>query len=325
MHRSFGMAHHRNVSAAIVFLSFALSACRSDAPDAYGAFEATEIVISAEFPGRLINVNAAEGEGVRAGDMLALIDTSAFALQRAELIARRAAVEARIREISAQENVIEVQRSIAQQEYERTVRLAAKSAATAQQLDRATRDLRTLEAQGRVHEASRVAITKEMATVDAQIARLNDKAGRHAVTTPRSATVVARYVEPGELAQPGTPLFRLASLDTMIFRAYVSEAQLSKVRLADIVTVGIDAPEHSLRHLQGRVTWISPTAEFTPTPIQTREERVTQVYAVKIAVANSDRSLRIGMPGELLLSVDSMRVSGAATPTDVHTALGKLH
>ena len=84
--------------------------------------------------------------------------------------------------------------------------------------------------------------------------------------------------------------------------AYVSGAQLAQLSLGQTVRVRVDAGADSLRALEGRITWIASSAEFTPTPIQTRDERTTQVYAVKVAVPNADGKLRIGMPGELLLA-----------------------
>jgi HlyD family secretion protein len=120
------------------------------------------------------------------------------------------------------------------------------------------------------------------------------------VVSPLAGTVLTRYVEPGEYVQAGQPLFKLASLDSLTFRAYVSGGQLSTLRLGQSVKVGVDRAD-SIATVPGRVTWIASSAEFTPTPIQTREERTDQVYAVKVAVGNPDGVLRIGMPGELVL------------------------
>ena len=116
----------------------------------------------------------------------------------------------------------------------------------------------------------------------------------------RAGSVLARYVEAGEFVQAGQPLFKLAGLDSLTFRAYVSNAQLTQLALGQEVTVGVDRAD-SIATMPGRVTWIASSAEFTPTPIQTRDERADQVYAVKVAVANPDARLRIGMPGELTI------------------------
>ncbi|HEY9504522.1 MAG TPA: HlyD family efflux transporter periplasmic adaptor subunit, partial [Gemmatimonadales bacterium] len=149
-------------------------------------------------------------------------------------------------------------------------------------------------------KAARASALQEVAALDAQVASLDDRLARSRIRSPLAGTVLARYVEPGEFVQPGQPLFKLASLDSLTFRAYVAQAQLSTLRLGQEVRVGVDRAD-SIVHLPGRITWIASAAEFTPTPIQTREERADQVYAVKVAVANPGGRLRIGMPGELVL------------------------
>lgn len=289
------------IAAAAAFLT----ACSEEQPDAYGTFEAVETVISPETPGRLLIVALGEGTRVAAGDVLAVVDTGQLSLQRGELDARRATITARMTEADAQLKVIDVQLSIARREYDRTTRLAESGAATSQQMDRATRDLETLDAQKKAAQAARSAVSKELGTIDAQMAVLSDKIRRSTVVAPVSGSILARYAEHGELVQSGTPIARIASLDTLTFRAWVAENQLSMVRTGDNITVQVDAPDGTLRTIQGQVQWISAKAEFTPTPIQTREERVTQVYAVKIAVPNLDGSLKIGMPGELVITAHS--------------------
>lgn len=289
----------------IVLLAFAAAGCAKDKPDAYGTFEATEVTVSAETSGRLLAVPADEGAKVAANALLAVIDTSSLVLQRDELRARRASVQGKGAEVDAQLSVIEAQRAVAQRTFDRTARLVAASAATAQQADAATRDLRTLEAQAGAARATRATVGRDLGGVDAQLASLEDRLRRSRVMAASAGTILARYVEPGELVQPGTPLVKMAALDSLVLRAYVAEAQLSRVRLGAAVQVKVDAGGGTLRTLPGRVTWVSANAEFTPTPIQTREERVTQVYAVKVQVANADGALKIGMPGELVLAAQA--------------------
>jgi len=146
----------------------------------------------------------------------------------------------------------------------------------------------------------RAALSQEVAALDAQVALIDERLARSRIISPLDGTILTRYVEPGEFVQQGQPLFKLASLDSLTFRAYVSGSQLTSLRLGQAVRVGVDRAD-SIATLAGRVTWISSVAEFTPTPIQTRDERADQVYAVKVAVKNPDGVLRIGQPGELLL------------------------
>jgi len=292
----------RHSSILLLALAVAAAGCAKDKPDAYGTFEATEVTLGAETSGRVLAVQADEGTKVAAHALLAVVDTSALVLQRDELRARRASVQGKGAEVDAQLSVIEAQRAVAQRTFDRTARLVAAAAATAQQSDAATRDLRTLEAQAGAARATRVTVGRDLAGVDAQLATLDDRLRRSRVLAPSAGTILARYVEPGELVQPGSPIVKIAALDSLVLRAYVAEAQLSRVKLGAAVQVQVDAGNGAMRTLPGRVTWVSANAEFTPTPIQTREERVTQVYAVKVQVANADGALKIGMPGELVLA-----------------------
>ncbi|MBK6845289.1 MAG: HlyD family efflux transporter periplasmic adaptor subunit [Gemmatimonadaceae bacterium] len=288
-----------------------VAACRKESADAYGNFEATEVTVSAEASGRVLRLDVEEGARLAAAADVGLIDTTTLALQRAELLARRAAAQARVREVDANAATLETQRVIAERELARTRRLLAQQAATAQQGDRAERDAKVLGDQLQGAAATRSTVGKEVASIDAQVASIDERLRRSRVVAPGGGTVLARYVEPGEFVQLGTPLFKMAALDTLTLRAYLSGAQLAQVALGQSLTVRVDAGGDSLRTVQGRVTWIAATAEFTPTPIQTREERTVQVYAVKLAVPNVDGRLRIGMPAEVTLAA-AAPASGAS-------------
>ncbi len=280
----------------------ATAACAAPQPDAYGVFEATEVVVSAEVGGRITSALPEEGTTLAAGALIATVDSTGLLLSMKELDARRSTVRAQLAEADAQLGVIAAQLAVSQRAYDRVMRLVSASAATAQQSDAATRDLRTLQAQAEVARAARATASRGLAGVDAQVATLADRIARTRIVAPVAGTILAKYVERGELAGPGTPIVKIASLDSLSLRAYVAENQLSQIKLGGRVQVQVDSgTARGLSSLDGRVTWIASRAEFTPTPIQTRDERVTQVYAVKVAVANADGSLKIGMPGELVL------------------------
>jgi HlyD family secretion protein len=278
-------------------------ACRRENADAYGNFEATEVTVAAEVGGRLLAFTLEEGDRVARNAVVGVVDTVPLGLERQALLARRAAAAARTREADANISALEVQRSIADRELARTERLLRQAAATAQQGDRAEHDARVVREQLAGARAARGSARQEAAALHAQVASIDDRLARSRITSPLTGTVLARYVEPGELVQVGQPLYKLASLDSLIFRAYVSNDQLTRLRLGQEVRVGVDRAD-SIAALPGRVTWIASAAEFTPTPIQTRDERADQVYAVKVAVANPDGRLRIGMPGELTIGLE---------------------
>jgi HlyD family secretion protein len=281
-----------------------IAACGDDEPDAYGNFEATEVTVAAEVGGRLLAFRLEEGDRVTGDSVLGVVDTVPLLLEREAVVARRAAAQARTREAGANISALEVQGAIADRELARTERLLKQAAATAQQGDRAERDARVAREQLGGAKAARASALQEVAALDAQLASIDDRLARSRITSPLAGTVLARYVEPGEFVQAGQPLFKLASLDSLTFRAYVGNAQLTQLRLGQEVRVGVDRAD-SIATFPGRVTWIASSAEFTPTPIQTRDERADQVYAVKITVANPDGRLRIGMPGELTIAPES--------------------
>ena len=258
---------------AAVLATVIFTACDRDEPDAYGNFEATEVTVAAEIGGRLLAFRLDEGDRVDRDSVVGVVDTVPIRLEREALVARRAAAEARTREAGAALAALEVERAIADRELARTERLLKQAAATAQQGDRAERDARTAREQLGGARAARAGARQEVAALDAQVAGIDDRLARSRIRSPIAGTVLARYVEPGEFVQPGQPLFKLASLDSLTFRAYVAQAQLSGLRLGQEVRVGVDRAD-SIATLPGRVTWIASAAEFTPTPIQTREERV---------------------------------------------------
>ena len=294
----------RSITPAVVLAVVMLASCRKEHVDAYGNFEATEVTVAAELGGRLLAFGLEEGDRIAKDSVVGVIDTIPLVLERQALAARRAAAAARTRESGANIAALEVQASIAELDLARTERLLKQAAATAQQGDKAERDARMAREQLAGARAAKGSAQQEVAALDAQLGSIDDKLARSRIKSPLTGTVLARYVEPGEFVQAGQPLFKLASLDSLTFRAYVSNAQLTRLKLGQEVRVGVDRGD-SIATMPGRVTWIASAAEFTPTPIQTRDERADQVYAVKIAVANAAGRLRIGMPGELTIGRDS--------------------
>jgi HlyD family secretion protein len=294
----------RSIAPVVVLAAVVLASCRKEHVDAYGNFEATEVTVAAEVGGRLLAFGLEEGDRIARDSVVGVIDTVPLVLERQALAARRAAAAARTRESDANIAALEVQATIAERDLARTERLLKQAAATAQQGDRAERDARVAREQLAGARAAKGSAHQEVAALDAQVASIDDKLARTRIKSPLTGTVLARYVEPGEFVQAGQPLFKLASLDSLTFRAYVSNAQLTRLKLGQEVRVGVDRGD-SIATMPGRITWIASAAEFTPTPIQTRDERADQVYAVKIAVANGDGRLRIGMPGELTIGPDN--------------------
>lgn len=289
----------RRRAAAVLLVTLALIACdRGDGADAYGNFEAIETVVAAQTSGPIERFLVAEGQQVAAGAVAAVLDSIPLSLDQRQVSAQRAAVTARLAEVDEQLGVLEVQREIAARGYERVMRLSAQQAATAQQVDQAERDHRTVLAQLEAARAQRRSITLEAAAVEARVAQARDRVARSTVLNPVAGTVLAVYARAGEVVGPGQPLYKVAALDTLELRAYVSGDQLGAVRLGQLVDVRITQGD-GLTTLPGTVSWIASQSEFTPTPVQTRDERSDLVYAIKVRVPNVNGVLKIGMPADL--------------------------
>lgn len=287
-------------AAVLLVLAVPLAAgCRRGGdPDAYGNFETTEVVVSAETAGPLMWFTPDDGQHLDSGVMVGLVDTAQLALQRNQMVAQQGATSSRANEAASNIGMLQSQREIAERGYQRTQRLHQQQAATAQQLDQAERDYRVLGDQIGAAKAQQAAARHDITSSAAQIAQLDDRIRRSRISNPRAGTVLTAYVKPGEFVQTGQPLYKLATLDSMDLRAYVTEPQLAQVKVGQAVEVTVDAG-HGRKTFAGRVTWVASEAEFTPTPVQTREERADLVYAVKIKVPNPDRILKIGMPADV--------------------------
>jgi HlyD family secretion protein len=266
--------------------------------------EATEVIVGAEVAGRLVQFTPVEGGHLTAGDEVAKVDATPIALQLAQASAQRELSASQSKEAGLQLDVLQAQLAIAQRNYERTKRLYDQQAATAQQLDQAEGDYRTLQEQIRAQQAQQQGAAHDVVASAARQAQLQDQMRRASVRNPVTGTVLATYTKAGEVVSTGQPLYRIADLDTMDLRAYVGEPQLARIRIGEHARVTVDAGGQR-RSFSGRVSWVSSSAEFTPTPIQTRDERTNLVYAVKIRVPNASGILKIGMPADVTFSPDT--------------------
>jgi HlyD family secretion protein len=272
----------------------------SDA-DAWGTFEADDIIISAETSGRIVAMDVDEGMDVSGGAVIAVTDTTMLVLQLAELEAVTAAAQARLAGIAAQDAVIRQQMDNLNINIGRTRRMLADGAATQKQPDDLTGQLEVLKKQSETNTTQRRSVAAELQGVEAKRAVINEQIARSTVKAPFDATVIETYASAHELTAAGKPLVKLADLKTMRLKVWVSGAQLHAVKIGDSCTARIDDGEKGFRTFTGTITRVADKAEFTPKIIQTKEERVTLVYAVTIEVAN-DGSIKAGMPGEAIFN-----------------------
>jgi len=283
-----------------IALAFIVSACNgSQKSDAYGQFEATETRISSEASGKLMTFIAREGMQLEAGRQVGLVDTAKLVLQRDELQARLESISSKIENTNAQVEVQKSELDRAQNDLNRIESLIKDKAATQQQLDDAQARVRTIRRQIEALQTQKLSVRAEISATEAQLAQLEDQIADAQITNPVDGRILTTFAEPHELVQRGQPLYEIANLDTLELRVYISGAQLPSVRLGQDVEVLVDKNDEENQQLSGKVSWIASEAEFTPKMIQTKEERVTQVYAVKVKVPNPNGILKIGMPGEV--------------------------
>ena len=279
-------------------LSLLLIACsQEEKADGYGNFEATEITVSAEANGKLEFLKVEEGQFVEKGKVLGLVDTLQLYLSKQQLLAAKATVASKSGGVWSQVEVLKEELKNVKIEQERLQNMFADNAATQQQLDQANSRVDVLGKQIKNVESQNAPIINEGKAIEAQVAQVEEQLRKSKITNPINGTVLSKYAEPGEIVSFGKPLYKIADLNTLELRVYISETQLSNIEIGQVVTVKIDSGE-TMKDYEGKISWIASAAEFTPKIIQTKEERVNLVYAVKVLVENDGR-LKIGMPAEM--------------------------
>lgn len=270
--------------------------------DAQGNFEATEIIISAESTGRIIELKHKEGDQVLKDKSLFKIDNSQLLLKKMQLEASVKVLEAKLPDAVAQLNVLKQQLETAKHEQARTERLVETNSATKKQLDDINSQTELLKKQIVATSSQLNTQTKsifaEIQAMKVQILQVDDQIEKSAPKANISGTVLSVFAEEGEFVPVGKPVMKIADLSVITLKAYVTGDQLSEIKLGDTINVFTDKPKGEYNHYMGKITWISDKAEFAPKVIQTKDERVNLVYACKIEVAN-DGTIKIGMPGEV--------------------------
>ncbi|MDO9037491.1 MAG: HlyD family efflux transporter periplasmic adaptor subunit [Lutibacter sp.] len=278
-----------------------LVACKNnEKADGYGNFEATEITVSAENSGKLMQFNVEEGQILKKDAYVGFIDTIPLSLKRDQLLASKAIVYSKSGSVLSQKNVLNAQLKTATINKNRIENLIRENAGTQKQLDDINGEINVIQKQIKSVESQNSPVIDELESLDVQLKQVEDLLQKSNIINPVNGTVLTKYAEVNELTSFGKPLYKIADLSTMELRVYVSETQLSNIKIGQEVTVKIDAGD-TMKDFKGNVTWIASEAEFTPKIIQTKEERINLVYAVKVSVKN-DGSLKIGMPAEMWIS-----------------------
>ncbi|MDL2240096.1 HlyD family efflux transporter periplasmic adaptor subunit [Bacteroidales bacterium OttesenSCG-928-K22] len=288
------------LSFTIIMLSVVLFSCKNKETksDAYGNFEVDEIVVAAESNGKLLFLDIEEGMLVTEGQIVGLIDTTDLYLNKLKLEGSIASVRTGTFGIKAEIAVLEQQKENYEKEYKRLKKMFSDGAATQKQIDDVTGAISLIEKQIIAADSKNSSIDSEIEAYQIGIQQINHSIDRCKIISPIAGTIVNKYLKQGEFAAAGRPVFKVANLDDMILRAYISGDQLAHVKIGQKVEVLIDYSKDSNKKFEGTVSWISPEAIFTPKIIQTKKERVNMVYPIKISVKNNGEIKR-GMPGEV--------------------------
>lgn len=281
-----------------IFITFLGCNNNEEQADAYGNFEAIEVIVSAEAQGRIMAFAPREGEALQQGSVIVIVDSTQLHLKKQQLQSGTISLRSKISTLDAQVKASRVQLENMKREKRRIDQLLAGGAATSKQQDDINGQIALLEAQIVAAESQKASVFAERNTLNIQIQQVEDQIWKCAVRSPMDGIILAKYKEEGEIVAPGQSLCKMANMDHLILRAYVSGEQLSEITTGQSVKVRFDVPD-GMEETTGVVNWISSQAEFTPKIIQTKEERVNLVYALKVEVPN-DGKLKIGMPGELL-------------------------
>ena len=291
----------------------------SNTSDASGVFEAEEVIVSSEIPGKILEFPVEEGDQLTAGQTIAMIDATNLRLQKEQVEASIGGLDEKVVDVGPQIRLLEEQLKVQQtqlnsleKEKNRFTNLVREQAATQKQLDDITAQYdqvvrqmevtkKQIEVQKTLTGSQNRTVMSEKAPLSIRVEQLEDQIQRAAVTNPVAGTVLTKYAQAGEMTSAGKALYKIANLDTLRLHAYITGNQLAVIKLNQSVSISVDDGKGGFREYIGRITWISSKAEFTPKTIQTKEERANLVYAIKIDVRN-DGYLKLGMYGEAKLT-----------------------
>ncbi len=252
---------------------------------ATGTIEITEIDISPQISGKILELNKKRGEKADSSEMLARIDVKELAAQLDE-------IDTRFKMVNAQIEQAEIQLENLNKNLKRTKKALDAGAATQSQYD----DLRTQ----RDYTSQQIkTLETQIANLEAQKKVLQTQISNSEIYAAAAGWITSKNMEVGELAMPGVPIYTISLLEDAYINVYVNETRIGEINLNDSAHVTIDT--YPDRNFRGYVEFISPEAEFTPKNIQTKEERVKLVFEVRINLDNPDHKLKPGLPADVTI------------------------
>ena len=286
-----------------------LYSCNSDKNkfDSSGTFETIETIVSSEVNGKITQLNIEEGQSIEQGTLIATIDTSQLYLKKKQLRATINSILSRQPEIAKQLAAIQEQIFTAEREKKRIENLVKSEATGTKQLDDINAQLSLLNKQYIASQSSleinKNGLNQDVIPLQVQIEQTQDLIEKSKIVNPIKGVVLSKYAETNEITALGKPIYKIARLDELIFRMYVSGDQLPLLKTGQQLAISIDAGNGEKKDVKGKISWISSEAEFTPKTIQTKDERANLVYAIKLLVPN-DGSIKLGMYGEVRFNTE---------------------
>lgn len=283
---------------AIMLLLFTSCNKQESEADAYGNFKTEDYIIASESQGKCLFLGIQEGDKVNAGEIIARIDTSNLSLQIKQLMAQKEAIKAKFPAITAQVEVQKTKLGSLRKDEKRIRNMLEQKAATQKQLDDIVTQIQMTEKSIAQIKTQNASLFAELNVIDSNIDIIREQISRATISAPANATILDIYIHEHELLAPGKPIVKLADMENMTLKAWISGNQLAEIKIGEIVEVRIDKGDGGFYLYEGKISQIASKAEFTPTVIQTKEERIDLVYAMEIKVKN-DGKIKIGMPAEV--------------------------
>ena len=292
------------IKISIILTSF-LSCKQGPAPsDASGNFEAIETIVSAETNGKIMALLVDEGDKLKEGQFIGYMDSIQLHLTKLQLQQNKKTILSARPNIDVQVASLNKELDNAFADRKRIENLVRGGVASQKQLDDIDSKISIIQSKISAQQSSlsttTTNINEQGQNIYTQLSLVDDQIRKCRIINPVNGTVLAKYAEQGEVASIGRPLYKIAGLDTLDLRAYITGDKLSSIHLGQDVMVRTDDGRNGFKIYAGEIRWISDKSEFTPKTIQTRNERANLVYAIKVRVKN-DGYIKIGMFGEVIL------------------------
>lgn len=280
----------------LLMMGLLITSCRGNntPPGGSGFIEATEIVVSSEVAGQLKSLRFDEGDLITKFDTIGVIDTVTTVLRLRQAKALRQVAEAKVKTSSLNSKQASNALELASKEYDRVTALLKSGSIDRQHFDQTETAYHQAVLSKRQADAGYEGAKAELVRAESDIALLEKQLSDCFPPSPESGVITDKFVNAGELIGVGKPLVKIAKLDTVWVKVYLPPQELSRIALGGHAQV--DPEDGRTKPLDGKISWISNEAEFTPKNVQTKQARADLVYAVKITIPNPEKVLKIGMP-----------------------------